>query len=154
MNAAMSIIDFIKKILRNLNYSNLNYPPPPKKKKCQNNGRKQNRQNKTRFSFFKADSNKEPSSECVICARVCPYRGHLHHLQLYVLWLWQASSCLRHWDVLDPLEIPLCCAVVCVQGLGQLRHGLGQQIGRLGGRQKLMNIGMLPDVTLHLPSNL
>lgn len=84
---------------------------------------------------------------------ISPYRGDLHHLQLYVLWLRQASSCLRHWDVLDPLEIPLCCTVVCGQGLGKLRHGLCQQVGRLGERHKLMNIVRLHDRAPFLPSN-
>lgn len=59
------------------------------------------------------------------------YRSHLHHLQLDVLWLGQAASCLRHRDVLDPLVVPLSCAIVCCKRLRKLRHGLGQQICRL-----------------------
>lgn len=56
------------------------------------------------------------------------YRSHLHHLQLDVLGLREAPSSLRHWDVLDPLVVSLGRAVVCGQGLGELRHGLGQQV--------------------------
>ncbi len=85
----MSISDFIQK---NIKKSKLLLfelpPPPPKTQKSQTNDRKQNRPNKARKrKIKKAESNKEQSSECVIGARVCPYRGHLHHLQLYVLWL-------------------------------------------------------------------
>ncbi|KAG7217630.1 hypothetical protein INR49_021318 [Caranx melampygus] len=46
------------------------------------------------------------------------YRSHLHHLQLNVLRLGQAASCLRDRDVLDPLVVSLCCSVVRETGVG------------------------------------
>lgn len=59
-------------------------------------------------------------------AQQVTHLGHLNNLQLYVLRLLQASCGLRHRDVLDALVISLGSPVVRSEGLGYLRHCLGQ----------------------------
>ncbi len=75
------------------------------------------------------------------------YRSNLHHLQLNVLRLGQAPSCLRHGDVLDPLVVPLRCAVVCGQCLRKLCHGLSQQI--CGLRRKINHFNLHSDIFIY-----